>query len=191
MCYLFNLQENLEHVKSGGDFKNLEKKHENLEHVKSGSDFKNLEKKLEEVIQKKQLLQSFIRHAGMSEEEVMATYRDHVTDEAFQPFMTLKDLEKSGELFHRTHTLAIIGSKCLISLSTSIVTMKEFLESTVGNSQGWISCSVRWIRTVDLPAQLKLLSLVDLELGLDPRNNSPDIPQVQEVRDTMQEPLTE
>jgi hypothetical protein len=33
----------------------------------------------------------------MSEKEVIATYRDHVSDEAFQPFMTLKDLEKSGE----------------------------------------------------------------------------------------------
>lgn len=27
----------------------------------------------------------------------MATHHDHVTDEAFRPFMTLKDPEKSGE----------------------------------------------------------------------------------------------
>ncbi|CAG0887231.1 unnamed protein product [Darwinula stevensoni] len=73
---------------------------ENLKHVKSGSDFKHLEKKLEEVIQKKQLLQYFI--------------------------------------------------------------------------------SVRWIRVEDLPAQLKLLSLVDLEFGLDPRSSSQDIDQEQD-----------
>ncbi|CAG0900117.1 unnamed protein product, partial [Darwinula stevensoni] len=228
---------------------------ENLKHVKSGNDFKHLEKKLEEVIQKKLLLQSFIRHAGVSEEEVMATHRDHVTDEAFRPFMTLKDPEKcgewkahirlcihgevtkklkyvfwdsmltnadfkgrgtyqllflvdneseaghikermksmdvktdtaillgrasEGELFPRTHTLAVIGSKRCISLSNSVVTMKEFLQAIAGNSQGWILTSARWIREEDLPAQLKLLSLVDLEFGLDPRRSSQDIDQEQ------------
>ncbi|CAG0885467.1 unnamed protein product [Darwinula stevensoni] len=159
-------------------YKNIVK--ESLKHVKSGSDFKHLEKKLEEVIQKKHLLQSFIRHAGESEEEVMATHRDHVTDEAFRPFMTLKDPEKCGELFPRTHTLAVIGSKRRISLSNSVVTMKEFLQAIARNSQGWILTSVRWIRVEHLPAQLKLLSLVDLEFGLDPRRSSQDIDQEQD-----------
>ncbi|CAG0888907.1 unnamed protein product [Darwinula stevensoni] len=178
------------HSVNGGTQAKGGSRNENFKHVKSGSDFKHLEKKLEEVIQKKQLLQSFIRPAGVSEEEVMATHRDHVTDEAFRPFMTLKDPEKCGELFPRTHTPAVIGSKRCISLSNSVVTMKEFLQAIAGNSQGWILTSVRWIREEDLPAQLKLLSLVDLKFGLDPRRSSQDIDQEQ-VRDQEQEPETD
>ncbi|CAG0892201.1 unnamed protein product [Darwinula stevensoni] len=69
---------------------------ENIKKVESSTDLKKLGEKLEKVSQIRRLTASFMKLAGVSEDE-LETYSSHLTEHALEPYLKMKNAEKNLE----------------------------------------------------------------------------------------------
>ncbi|CAG0890501.1 unnamed protein product [Darwinula stevensoni] len=100
----------------------------------------------------------------------------------------LRKAESKGPLFVQAHMHCVIASSSEIPLSTSVIDMKDLLES-LGKPNQWILSNVKDLKVSDLPESLKMLSLVELDLVLvgegkkhpgDAQEDPPDTPKQRE-----------
>ncbi|CAG0898581.1 unnamed protein product [Darwinula stevensoni] len=94
----------------------------------------------------------------------------------------LRKAEGKGPLFVQAHMHCGIASSSEIPLSTSVIDMKDLLES-LGKPNQWIPSNVK---DLNIPESLKILSLVELDLVLvgegekhpdDAQDDPPDTPR--------------
>ncbi|CAG0885393.1 unnamed protein product [Darwinula stevensoni] len=82
---------------------------ENLRILKQERDIKKFGDKLSELIQKKTLIRSFARIAGVEEEEVFQRFSQQVTDESLKPFMSIKKKHETADEWKSYVELCISG----------------------------------------------------------------------------------
>ncbi|CAG0896030.1 unnamed protein product [Darwinula stevensoni] len=78
----------------------------------------------------------------------------------------LSKARSKGPLFVQAHRYCVIGSSSEVPLSTSIVSLKELLDS-FGKPNQWILSNVEHLKDLDVSKSMKILSPVDLDVTLE------------------------